>query len=55
VSSPSDPDDLLPAGGPDGSYERIFADLFRRFWRGSEVAPAAPVAPAASPDPATED
>jgi hypothetical protein len=47
LKPPEDPDDLQP-GGSEQSYERIFADLFRRFWREpqGEVPPgsAAPTA-----------
>jgi hypothetical protein len=42
--TPPDPPDDPPAGGSDPNYERVFADLFRRFWRGPEPAEAAPTA-----------
>ena len=48
--TPPEPPDDPPAGGADPNYERVFADLFRRFWRERE-AEAEPAAPTADIEP----
>ena len=45
MTPPETPEDA-PEGGSDPSYERAFADLFRRFWRLEPSAAESDAAPA---------
>ena len=50
MTPPETPDDA-PPDASDQSYERVFADLFRRFWR---AAPAGEAHRAASASPSAD-
>ena len=55
--TPPDPPEDATSAGSDQSYEHLFADLFRRFWRAEPSATEAHPAAGAStsPDVAHED